>query len=444
MARAAAARTEPARPGDGRDGAGGHRATRTDTVAGTALFSFLLGFVLLVPLPLGSVAPLSWWVIASFVGVLLVVHAASLLHPAAILGQRVAPNWPWVVPFLVATGWAALQASPLTPADWHNPLWQTASGVLATPLAGAITINPDDTRAAIVRLLAYAGIFWLAVQLCWPRRRAEAVFLGLSFAGFAYAAYGLIDKFFGAQMVLWFHKTSYVTSVTSTFINRNNYAAYAGVGLICASGMLIKQLSTVISEQRSRRSAIIALLQAIVGWRGLLVPGWLLSVTALVLTESRGGVISSFAGLLALVAAVAASRTLRRRHALFIAGCVLFAGAIFASLNGAQVAERLAGTDIEQEGRPVVYGLLRRAIGQSPWLGTGYGTFEEAFRPIQKEAVKGRWDRAHNTYLENALRARRAGGAALELVRRCALHSLSHRPAHAAARCDLSRDRDRS
>ncbi|HKT19502.1 MAG TPA: O-antigen ligase family protein [Stellaceae bacterium] len=378
-----------------------HRA-RERYAPGRAIFLLLLGFILLLPLPLGAVAQLSWWVIALAVGALLLAHALSLLRPRAVIGQRVAPNWPWIVPFLASAAWAALQVSPLTPAAWHNPVWQEASALLRMPLAGTISIDPDDTAAAIIRLFSYAGIFWLAVQLCWPRRRAETLFLALSFAAFAYSAYGLIEEFSGAKMVLWFNKAAYFNSVTATFINRNNFAAYDGLGLICASGMLIKQLAILVSRQPSRRAEILALLQALSGWRGILLLGWVLSCAALAMSDSRGGVASTFAGLLALVAAVGVSRSLQRRYVVIIAGSVLAAGVIVSSLSGAQLAERFAETDLSQEGRPLVYALLRQQIVEAPWLGTGYGTFEEAFRPIQPEAIKGRWDRAHNTYLENA------------------------------------------
>jgi O-antigen ligase len=145
-----------------------------------------------------------------------------------------------------------------------------------------------------------------------------------------------------------------------------------------------------------------AVLQAVLGWRGLLVPGWLVLITALLLTDSRGGVISTFCGLLALCVAILFSRTLRRRHAPIIIGLGLSAGVIFAIISGTQVADRLAATDLEQEGRPLVYALMRSEIARSPWLGTGYGTFAEAFRAIQPAEIKGRWDEAHDTYLENA------------------------------------------
>ena len=389
---------------DGEAGNGSEsRLARERNAPGRPIFLLLLGFVVLLPLPLGAVARLSWWVIALYVGALLLAHAASLLWPGAVIGQRVAPNWPWIVPFLASAAWAAVQVSPFTPAAWHNPAWQEAASLLRTPLEGAISIDPDGTAAAIIRLFAYAGIFWLALQLCWPRRRAETLFLTLSFAAFAYSAYGLVEEFSGAKMVLWFNKAAYLNSVTATFINRNNYAAYDGLGLICASGMLIKEIAVLVSRQPSRRAEILALLQALSGWRGILLLGWVLSCAALAMSDSRGGVVSTFAGLLALVAAVGVSRTLQRRYVLIIAGSVLAAGVVVSSLSGAQLVERLAETDLSQEGRPLVYALLRRQIVEAPWLGTGYGTFEEAFRPIQTEAIRGRWDRAHDTYLENAL-----------------------------------------
>jgi O-antigen ligase len=46
---------------------------------------------------------------------------------------------------------------------------------------------------------------------------------------------------------------------------------------------------------------------------------------------------------------------------------------------------------------------MLQGISQRPWLGTGYGTFDEAFRLLRDERVHGLWDKAHDTYLENAL-----------------------------------------
>jgi O-antigen ligase len=369
---------------------------------GGLVFRALIVLILLLPLPLGSVSVLSWWAMASGVALLLIAHGLGLTRAGSLSAETVVRHWPWALPYMAACAWAALQASSLTPPSWHDPLWGEAAALLGMKLAGAISIDPSASLAGVIRLLAYAGIFWLGVQLCGPRRRAERLFLALSFGAFAYSAYGLIDEFSGADTVLWFQKTAYFGTVTSTFINRNSYAAYAGIGLVCASGMLIKLLTGAITRGQSRRANAMAMLQALLGWRGLLVPGWLVLITALLLTDSRGGVTSTLCGLLAFGAAILFSRALRRRHAPLILGLGLLAAVAFALISGARVADRLAATDLEQEGRPLVYALMRSEITRAPWLGSGYGTFAEAFRAIQPAEIKGRWEEAHDTYLENA------------------------------------------
>lgn len=367
------------------------------------MFRLLLALVLLAPLPLGAVYPLAGWFIAGAVGLLLLAHAIGVLRGTSPIPRRAGPSWPWLMPFAAAAGWAAVQASPLTPARWHHALWERAAATLESGLPGAVSLAPDDTVSALVRLLAYAGIFWLAFQLGGSRRRARTAFLALSFAGVAYAVYGLFETLTGANDVLWFHKSDYVGSVTSTFINRNNYAAYAGLGLICASGMIVLRVAAVLATPARGRPRAILLLEGVNGRRGLLLPGWIILITALVLTTSRGGVLSSAAGLLSLLAAVASSRMLRPRHAAALAGILVLGAGAFLALSGEQVAERLGGTTVDREGRPVVYELTLQEIAQTPWLGVGYGTFEQAFRLVRDERVKFEWDRAHNTYLENAL-----------------------------------------
>lgn len=367
------------------------------------LFYVLIALVIGSPLPLGSVYPMSWWIIAGITGLLLLAYGAMQLRPNAVPMERLGPTWPWFLPFAAAIAWIAIQASAFTPEAWHHPLWRAAGAALGTPVSGAISIDPFNTVSAAIRLLSYAGIFWLAFQLCHARERAEMAFLGLSVAAFAYACYGLLDHFTGAQMVLWFPKKYYLNSVTSTFINRNNYATYAGLGLVCASGMLIKQLSSSAAGAAAPRDWLVNLLKLLSSWRGVLLPGWFALITALLLTDSRAGVLSSFAGLAALIAAVAASRTLRRRHVMAIGGVIIVGTVIFIGFSGGPVAERIARTELENEGRPLVYEITRQQIARRPWLGTGYGTFEEVFRLAQTEQIKGHWDKAHNTYLENAL-----------------------------------------
>ena len=74
-------------------------------------------------------------------------------------------------------------------------------------------------------------------------------------------------------------------------------------------------------------------------------------------------------------------------------------------LSGEYLAQRLEHLGLEGEGRTDVYSILVEAIGDAPLLGTGYGTFPDVFPLYRDASVENtmRWQKAHNTYLENAL-----------------------------------------
>ena len=391
--------------------------------AGRSVLYALLALVVLAPLPLGLVYPLGWWALSGGVALLVLAFAiAAWRRPMAT--QHLGAMWTWLVPFATAAIWIALQASPLTPGAWHHPLWRAAAAALGDELSGAISLDPSDTISALVRLLAYGGVFWLAFHLGRSAERARTAFLALSMASFAYAAYGFLEQITGVKMVLWYPKTWYPDSVTATFINRNNYATYAGLGLVVVSGLLIRHLSAVIALPLDGRARIVRMAASMSVSRALFLAGWIVLVTALVLSNSRGGVVSALLGLAALVAAASATRMLRLRHALAIAGTITVAGAILVVVAGDNLGGRFATTALEREGRPIAYELVLNGLGERPWLGTGFGTFEESFPLLRDERLAGGWDTAHNTYLENAFElgipaAALLASACLALLWRC-------------------------
>jgi O-antigen ligase len=369
--------------------------------AGAFILNGLLALVLLAPLPLGLVYPLGWWTLSGCVALLLLAFGvAAWRQPLAV--QRLGVMASWLLPFAATAMWIVLQATPLTPAAWHHPLWHAAAQVLGTEVRGAVSLNPFDTVSALIRLLAYGGIFWLALHLGRSAERARGVFLALSIAGFLYAGYGFLVEVSGVKLVLWYPKTWYPDSLTATFVNRNNYATYAGLGLIAASGLVVRHFSAVMSLPLEGRARLLRFAQSMSPARSLFLGGWMVLVTALLLSNSRGGVVSALFGLAALIAAASAMRMLRLRHALAMAGAIAVAGTLLIGAAGDQLGVRFATTALEREGRPIAYELILKGIGERPWLGTGFGTYEEAFALVRDERLAGGWDKAHNTYLENA------------------------------------------
>jgi hypothetical protein len=104
---------------------------------------------------------------------------------------------------------------------------------------GRISLDPAGTASAVMRLLTYGGVFWLAYQLGQDLSSRRRLIQVITIAELLYAIYGLILYLSGIEMVLWVDKRAYIGDITSTFYNRNSYATYAGLGLLCAIGLLL-------------------------------------------------------------------------------------------------------------------------------------------------------------------------------------------------------------
>jgi hypothetical protein len=401
-------------------------------------FAFVL-LVVLAPLPLGSNRPIPWTLLALAVGVLLLAWSAvAVFRPtrAMVPPERLWPALGGLGLVVIVVG---LQLLPFVPRGWQHPIWLEAAGALGAEAEGRISVTPHETGTALMRLLSYAGVFWLAVQLGSQTHGARPIVKGIALAGFAYAIYGLIVFLLDLDLVLWWRKWTSMTGVTSTFVNRNTYATYAGLGLICAVGLLI---TTVYRDFRSRRFRQLPWRVRLmrITWRGWWLLGAVVCLAfALILTRSRAGVASSAVAFAVLVASFGATRLMRQRDVLITGGLALVLAVTVLAFGGDDLVDRFERQGIESEPRFTAYQRIIGAIGNAPWLGTGYGTFPEVFRTSQSGATHAFWNHAHNTYLENALELGLPAAAALVaaigwLAYVCA-HSLRRRRANALYPC---------
>jgi O-antigen ligase len=355
------------------------------------LFWLLLTVVLLAPLPLGSNRPLPASALAAAAGALACAWGLGRLFGRPRRAVSIRPFWPAFILIGLAASWAALQAAPFTPAALHHPYWGAAREVLGSAPGGAISINPAATWNRLMGLLAYGGIFWLALQLCRSSARAHQALFALAAGGLAYAVYGLFE-----------FASSDAEIVTSTFVNRNSYATYAGVTLFCGLGLAVGDLARRARPGVSLRSLARDVLARLDASSGVGVIACLLAAAALLLTQSRGAFVALCAALVAFVWSL-------RRMALVTAGTFVKAAAVFAVglvagivlLAGEQTLGRFAAADAQALNRLTYYRTTWDAIWDRPLLGTGYGTYADAFRAYNHPETGTYFlDRAHNTYLQ--------------------------------------------
>lgn len=368
------------------------------------LFWALIALIAWAPFPFASNRPWSWSFLALAIGVLMILWAYN-----AIRGWAPAPfgwrqTWPFAAPFLLALLWGWLQTASFLPEQWDHPIWQIVADQLGTPVTGRIAVDADRPDIFLMRLLAYGGVFWLAMQYGRSRANAALAFKALMVVGVAYAAYGLVAYFIEPPTILWFHKWAYHDNLTSTFVNRNNYATYAGLGLVVTIALTYDQIRRQTVDADGWRSSLASAIEAFLGRPIASMLVIALLVSAILLTESRGGFLSTVCGVSAVLLALAvAGRASRRRMTLGGVG-VLVLVVIMVWVSGGRTIERLDSVTNEVElGRPFVYGLTLDAAADAPITGYGLGSFADVFQAHRPQQLRGRWREAHNSYVELVL-----------------------------------------
>lgn len=341
----------------------------------------LLLLVCLAPLAFGAMPVWVWAVLACWSGVLLVGVGWRQAHEPQRGGSpffAVA-----VLCLLLVLAYAFVQAVPGLPGA--HPLWAQAADALGEELDGAISMDPRRTLAGAVKLALPLTVLLLAHALAGPadqRERALAVFVA---AATGYAVYALWMQAGGGQQVLWVAKAAYRDVATGTFINRNAFAAYLGLALVATAAVLLARL---------RDEGLVILVGGAWPWTA----GFLLLATALVATQSRGGLASVA---LALAALLWLRPLTEPRWLSFALRLSASGGLAFGALHLA--AERWEALAAESVERLAVYRATVEAILERPLLGHGLGSFPEAFARHRPESVERVFDQAHNGPLHAAL-----------------------------------------
>jgi O-antigen ligase len=358
--------------------------------------------IALAPLPFASVYPWIWSGWAVLMGVLLLGWCADIVSGGAEPVSR-KMTVPLVWPFLAVLAWALFQISPFAPAAWQHPLWIEASKALHQPLQGTVALDPETSMGAITRLCTYAAIFWLAVQYGRDPARAKRALTVVAVSGVVYAVYGLIVQLSGAKSILWYPKIAYIPDLTSTFINKNNYATYAGLACLCSIALFYDAFTKNVGKFKTRAEAATQIITFIEkgGWR--YITAIIVLVSSMLYSHSRAGFVSTVIGIMTFSIALTLGKSTRERRNWRL-GAVLM-GLLFALFigNGHVIDERIASIDLSVEERPRVYALTLKAIGDQPLLGSGLGSFEEVFRFYRTADLKETFTLAHETYLETAL-----------------------------------------
>ena len=372
------------------------------------IFIALTVLVLAFPVFFGGNVNWAWDAMAFLTGLVLLVWAYFFFQKKTRLRYYSRVKW-LVIPFGIVLFWILFQAFVPVPDAWISPIRLEAEAAIGASLPHVISLDPGRSLTGLVRLVTYAMIFFLVLQTATRQENARQGLKAFAIASVGFAIYGLFIHVTGANTILGLEKIYYQDNLTATFVNRNSYATFAGFGVLAITAVCLQNwLSLTARIAGGGRNTVLLTAVEFFSKYWWLVLAWAVVISALLLTGSRAGIISSLLATGFFVTIYFLKRRVSVLKGLFILATLgIFLGLFFV-FSGEEISTRLAsilGNEGLHDARLFYYAQALTVITDYPWTGTGYDTYPYVFylyRGMEFE-MNLRAIHAHNTYLENAL-----------------------------------------
>jgi O-antigen ligase len=327
------------------------------------------------------------------------VAAATFLSKSRLRSLRAL-----AIPLGAVSGLAALGLLQLLPipekaleraAPANLKIYHESSNILGlfgrAPLLPRISIAPAATMGTMLLTLSYAALFVSTASLLRgrPRRRLFAILVVCTAV---------------VQVLLAALREPAENRLHGVFVNADHFAAYLEIGLALAFGTLWAEILT--GTDRARDSADRA-----ERFEKRLLPlavrilWWAVIAAGVGLTRSRGGILAAAITTAVLLTMALLHRRVRLdRKAAAGVGLALLAGIAFAgAMLGPRPFRRFLELDPRDLGANLRVTLWRTSLDawrEFPLLGSGLGTFREAFRRVQPRDLRGLVEQAHADSLQ--------------------------------------------
>lgn len=280
--------------------------------------------------------------------------------------------------------------------EW-NPLNLPLLALLAIGVfqfVSRTTSYPYSTRAELLRLSAYIIIFFLSAQAFRSRVDLTRVAWFLICFGFIVSLFGIVQRFTSSNNIYWFREIAPLADPFGPYVNRNHFAGF--VELTVPVG-----LSLMVFRGLRRDLIPLATLLTII------------PVSALVLSGSRGGILS-FAFEIGVLTLLVRSRKSREGPRMGVVGIVALAAlALIAWIGAGTAIERFSSLPTTDTSLPRRFSMVRaasRIVLDHPILGCGLGTLVVVY-PRYETVYDGKVvEHVHNDYFELLAESGLAGG----------------------------------
>jgi len=280
--------------------------------------------------------------------------------------------------------------------EW-NPLNWPLLGLLAAgllQLAFHTSAYAYFTRTELLRLTAYIVIFFLVAQAFRTRRDlTQLAWFVISFS-FAVCLFGIIQHFTSQGKIYWYRELALGGDLFGPYVNRNHFAGFVELTVPVGLGLMVF---------RGLRRDVFPLATLLT----------IIPVSALVLSGSRGGIVS-FAFQVGVLALLVRSRRSKEGPKMAVVAIVALAAVgLIVWIGAGKAIERFSNLPQSDTSLSRRFSMARAAghiVRDHPILGSGLGTLVVAY-PRYETVYDGKVvEHAHDDYMELLAETGLAGG----------------------------------
>jgi O-antigen ligase len=255
--------------------------------------------------------------------------------------------------------------------------------VIVFQLIFQLTASRYNTRVGLQLLLTYLIILFLMSQAFARTSHWRGYIWFLMTLGFFVSIFGILQHLTPNGKIYWVREIRSGVMPFGPYVNRNHFAGFIEMVIPVA------MVPLVLGKVRRERLFLVALFAVI-------------PIVALLLSASRGGIVS-FAVQLIILFLLLLVRRVRGKH-MMVGGMVVLCAMLVVSWIGVQeVLTRFAGIqslEVSAGKRAAMRQDTWRLFLDHPLLGTGLGTFEMVFPPYDSLYDAKIVNHAHIDYLE--------------------------------------------
>ncbi len=259
----------------------------------------------------------------------------------------------------------------------------TFAGLIFTQLIFHTTASAYHTRVELQLLIAYLILLHLMTQAFQRSSHWRGFVWFLMIMGFAVSIFGILQHLTFNGRLYWYREMRYGGLPFGPYVNRNHFAGFAEMLIPLALVPLM------LGKVRRERLFLVSLFA--------LVP-----TIALLLSASRGGIVSFGLELVVLVLLLLIRRI--RTKYMLMGGVVILCALLAVSWIGVQqVLNRFSSykfADVTSDKRAAMRHDTWRIFLDHPVMGTGLGTLQMVFPPYDSFYDGRVVNHTHNDYLE--------------------------------------------